>query len=60
MADIVDRLETVTRDFPTAIFYGAGELTDMLTPDCGVGWITHGDLAEGRLGATRPGAVFDE
>lgn len=60
MADIVDRLETVTRDFPTAMFYGAGDLTDMLTPACGVGWIAHGDLAFARTSGQRPALVLDE
>ncbi|MEX0644704.1 MAG: hypothetical protein WD076_05295, partial [Parvularculaceae bacterium] len=48
MADIVDRLESVTRSFEKAVFYGAGSLIDMLTPDCGVGWIAHADLAAAR------------
>lgn len=60
MADIVDRLETVTRDFPSALFYGAGDLVDMLTPACGAGRIVHADLAPGRLGQRRPAAAFDE
>ena len=49
MADIVDRLETVTRDFPRAVFSGAGALTQMLTPACGVGEIFSLDAAAGRL-----------
>ncbi|MFQ5563201.1 MAG: methyltransferase domain-containing protein [Parvularculaceae bacterium] len=49
MAEIVDRLETVTRDFPLAAFFGAGELVQMLTPACGVGIVVNADLARGRL-----------
>lgn len=45
MSDIVDRLETVTRDFPRALFVGAGHLTELLTQDCGVGEVTHMDAA---------------
>ncbi len=60
MADIIDRLETVTRSFEKAAFYGAGGLVDMLTPDCGVGWIAHSDLAASRLDARRPAIVADE
>lgn len=45
MVDIVDRLETVTRDFPRALIVGAGPLTDLLTPACGVGEVTHMDAA---------------
>lgn len=60
MADVVDRLETVTRDFPRALFIGAGDLAAMLTPECGVGAITAGDSALGRLGMHRPAALFDE
>ncbi len=60
MEDVVDRLETVTRDFPRALFYGAGRLTALLKPSCGVGDIVHADLTAERL---EPGAariVFDE
>lgn len=60
MADIVDRLETVTRDFPKALFYGAGDLVEMLTPACGVGLILHSDLAAERLSGEPPRLVFDE
>ena len=49
MEDIVDRLETVTREFPKALFCGAGPLTEMLTPACGVGDITHMETAPDRL-----------
>lgn len=48
MEDVVDRLETVVRDFPRALFYGAGDLTALLTPKCGVIEITHGDLVRER------------
>jgi NADH dehydrogenase [ubiquinone] 1 alpha subcomplex assembly factor 5 len=60
MADIVDRLETVTRDFPNALFYGAGALTSMLTPACAVGDIVHGDLTAARLPKEDNILVFDE
>ena len=60
MADIVDRLESVTRSFEKAAFYGAGGLVDMLTPDAGVSWIAHGDLAGARLEGRRPAVVADE
>lgn len=60
MTDIVDRLETVTRDFPHALFYGAGPLLSMLTPRCGVGSIVSADLAGERLPTISGRAVFDE
>jgi hypothetical protein len=60
MADIVDRLETVTRDFPRAMFYGAGRLADMVAPGCGVGWVAHGDLSLSRAGGIRPAVILDE
>jgi len=60
MEDIVDRLQTVTRSFPHALFYGAGALTSMLTPECGVGEIVYGDLAAGRLPLGENRVVFDE
>lgn len=60
MADIVDRLETVTRSFETAAFHGVGDLASMLTPACGVGRIIHADLARARLGAWGPRLVADE
>lgn len=59
MADIVDRLETVTREFPLALFYGADRFTNMVTPECGVGAIIHADLVRERVGG-RPGVAFDE
>lgn len=49
MSDIVDRLESVTRGFETALFYGASGLTDMLTPACGIGRVIAADLAPERL-----------
>ncbi len=59
MADIVDRLETVTRDFPSALFYGAGALTSMLTPACGVGDFISADFAAERTAGPNS-LVFDE
>ena len=40
-ADLVDRLESVTRDFPRAALLGAagGRLQARLTPKCGIGEI---------------------
>lgn len=58
--DIVDRLETVKRDFPCAAFVGAGGFDAMLTPACGVGTIFHMDAAPARLGAARPAVVAEE
>lgn len=49
MSDIVDRLETVTRSFPRAVFYGAGDQISALTPSCGVGEILSLDSAARRL-----------
>jgi SAM-dependent methyltransferase len=60
MDDIVDRLESVKRAFPLAVFVGAGRLTDMLTPACGVGAIFHADLSPARLPAGRAGFAADE
>lgn len=60
MEDVIDRLESVTRDFPRALFYGAGPLTAMLTPACGVGEIVNGDLAAERIEKRAPSVVFDE
>lgn len=59
MADIVDRLESVTRDFPRALFYGADPFLSMLTPACGVGDIFSADFAASRLGHA-PAVVCDE
>ncbi len=49
MQDIVERLEIVKRQFPTAAFDGAGELTSMLTPACEVGDVIAIDSAPARL-----------
>lgn len=47
--DIIDRLETVQRGFPKTVFAGAGALTDLVTPACGVGDIVSMDLTPARL-----------
>ncbi len=60
MADIVDRLETAARDFPRAAFFGAGELTALLTEKCGVGWIASFDDAPERLPPSGARAAMDE
>ncbi|HBK93200.1 MAG TPA: SAM-dependent methyltransferase [Parvularcula sp.] len=60
MEDVIDRLETVLRPFPLALFYGAGTLTSLLTPACGVGAAISADLACERLGARDLRVVFDE
>ncbi|MBB5517887.1 methyltransferase domain-containing protein [Amphiplicatus metriothermophilus] len=60
MADIVDRLESVTRDFPQALVYGASGLESLITPACGVGDILRADLAAERLAGPGPALVFDE
>jgi len=60
MADIVDRLESVTRDFESALFYGAGRLAEMVTPACGVGSILNADCALERLSGCTPAVAFDE
>lgn len=49
MADVVDRLETVKRDFPHAAFSGAGDLISMITPESSVGEIIAMDASVGRL-----------
>lgn len=59
MEDIIDRLETVKRDFPHALFDGAGGLTAMLTPACGVGSVYSMDSAAARLNGASPGFVAD-
>ncbi|MGF1545580.1 MAG: methyltransferase domain-containing protein [Parvularculaceae bacterium] len=61
MADVVDRLETATRSFPRALFFGASEFIDLLTPACGVGEAIAADMAVPRL-AGREGLrlAFDE
>lgn len=58
MADVVDRLESVTRNFPRALFYGVGALKTMLTEKAGVGEIVEADFARSRLAGA--GVVFDE
>ncbi len=60
MADMVDRLETVTRPFPRALVVGAGPLVELLTPDCGVGEITHMDAALERLPVSGVRVAGDE
>lgn len=60
MDDIVDRLETVKRDFPRALFIGAGSLTGLLTPACGVGDVFQADSAHSRLAGTPPGFLCEE
>jgi len=61
MDDIIDRLESVTRDFPDACFFGAGDLTALLTPACGVTRIVSGDLTPLRIAAAAQNPiVFDE
>lgn len=60
MADIVDRLQSVTRGFETALFYGAGSLIELMTPDCGVGELVNADCAPQRLSDSAPALVFDE
>jgi len=60
MADIVDRLESVNRTFPKALFYGAGELVSLLTPACAVGEIVHADLTPSRLNNNGQRIIFDE
>lgn len=49
MADIVNRLESVNRTFPLALFYGAGGLVSMLSSDAGVSMPINSDCATGRL-----------
>ncbi|NWG70019.1 MAG: methyltransferase domain-containing protein [Parvularculaceae bacterium] len=56
--DIVERLESTTRRFDTALLYGVGPLASMLTPKAGVGRRVAADIASERLGAGR--LVFDE
>ncbi len=60
MDDVVDRLETIKRDFPLAVFAGAGGLTSLLTKPCGVGDIIHLDLAAKRLPEQGARIVCDE
>lgn len=61
MEDIIDRLESIRRDFPCAVFSGAGELTAKLTPACGAGAIFSFDSAIARLPvAPACGALAEE
>ncbi|MEM8770772.1 MAG: methyltransferase domain-containing protein [Pseudomonadota bacterium] len=60
MADIVDRLETVTRDFPTALFVGASSFTHLLSQSSGLGDIVCMDLAPNRLKGKSLNVVGDE
>lgn len=60
MEDVVDRLETVMRDFPLALFYGSTPFQSLLTTACGIRTIVAGDLAEERLSRHGLRAVFDE
>lgn len=60
MEDIIDRLETVKRGFPRAVFAGAGEFAAMLTPSADVGTVFHMDATTARLGAARPAFVAEE
>ncbi|GJL91935.1 class I SAM-dependent methyltransferase [Hyphococcus sp.] len=49
MEDVIDRLESVNRRFPFAVFDGAGELISQLTPACGVDTALSLDCAAQRL-----------
>ena len=49
--DIVDRLETVTREFPVAIFEGAQFIPHLLTQAAGVQSAIYVDSANSRLPA---------
>lgn len=60
MLDIVDRLETINRSFPKALFYGVGNLSPFLTEQCAVGDIIHGDLTQSRLPKDSINIVYDE
>ncbi|MCB2112798.1 MAG: methyltransferase domain-containing protein [Parvularculaceae bacterium] len=60
MEDIVDRLETVTRDFPRALFIGVGGLRSLLSEACGVSEIIEADLSAARLTPGAAGVVMDE
>ncbi|MEZ5916873.1 MAG: methyltransferase domain-containing protein [Parvularculaceae bacterium] len=59
-SDIVQRLEIVKRDFPRALFYGAGELTSLISETCGVGDVIHADLSRQRLTGAGTRLVYDE
>ena len=58
ISDIVDRLETVKRDFPLAAFSGAGNLITHITDDCGVGDVVSLDAALSRLPRSKNGYVL--
>ncbi|MEZ5920771.1 MAG: methyltransferase domain-containing protein [Parvularculaceae bacterium] len=60
MDDVVDRLETTLRDFPDALFIGAGGLTSRLTEKCGVGNVIEGDPVRERLCGDGASVLFDE
>ncbi len=60
MQDVVDRLETMTRGFPLALFYGADPFLPMLTPACGVGAAVSADFVRERLPSTGARLVYDE
>jgi SAM-dependent methyltransferase len=58
--DIVDRLESVKRDFPKAVFSGASALTELITSACGVGEVVSMDLSPKRLPPTSCRIASDE
>ncbi|MEO1251132.1 MAG: methyltransferase domain-containing protein [Pseudomonadota bacterium] len=60
MAEVVDRLETVLRPFPNALFIGAGETADILSEKAGVGEITLMDLTPSRLPKNARTLIADE
>ena len=60
MNDVADRLETTLRDFPDALFIGAGGLTSRLTEKCGVGRVIEGELVSDRLSGKGASVLFDE
>ena len=60
MEDVVDRLETVNRDFPDALLFGAAGLEQKLTDRCGVERVYHADIARERLPVAKRSLVYDE
>ncbi|WDI30495.1 methyltransferase domain-containing protein [Hyphococcus flavus] len=58
--DIIDRLETVKRDFPNALFMGAGDLPQKMSPACGVGKIFNTDIAGNRVALCDLSFVADD
>lgn len=60
MYDIVDRLESVTRDFPRTLIFGGGGFTSMLTPNCGIGEIIEADMSFARLSNNMKSITYDE